>query len=583
MDTIKKLLEKIYSNTEATWQNLLEEYSAKWSMHQAHTAKEHEDDICDETLAVLITYGDTLSGAENDKPLKTLLNFLREETQGLISGVHILPYYPYTSDDGFSVSDYRQVRDDLGNWDDIENIGKCFVFMSDLVLNHCSSKHAWFENFLQSKKPFDKFFITVDKDTDLTRVVRPRSSFVLHEYKTVDGPCHVWTTFSRDQVDLNYANARVLFEMIDTMMEYVHMHHSRIIRLDAIAYLWKEIGTSCIHLEKTHLVVKLMRALLEKFARGTLLITETNVPHEQNVSYFGNGDEAHIIYQFSLPPLLLHAFVRENTNYLRAWAESLPNPSAEKKQTYFNFCASHDGIGLTPMHDIVPLEECNALIECVKKRGGRISYKASSDGKIPYEININYLSAIADPNFSVEKKARIFIASQSIMLSMPGVPGIYIHSLLGSENWIEGVISTGENRSINREKLHIDSVQEEIANQTNLRYHVFHNYLQLLAARRKSSAFAPYTPMQVLPTGKEIFAFVRGESGKERVLCIVNISDRDIRQQIDATLFAWKEGCTDLFTDDVVFIPMDRDSSGKPVALFNMEAYEILWLREGVR
>lgn len=584
MDIVKQLLEKIYSDTlkADAWQNLLEEYSDKWRTRQAYTTKESTSDICDETLSVLITYGDSLIGTKSEKPLKTLLNFLREETQGLVSGVHILPYSPYTSDEGFSVSDYRHVREDLGDWSDIQSIGKCFVLMSDLVLNHCSSKHAWFEKFLQCEKPFDEFFITEDKDVDLSRVVRPRPHFVLSEYKTAEGLRHVWTTFSRDQVDLNYATPRVLFEMLDTMMEYVHIHRARIIRLDAIAYLWKERGTSCIHLEKTHLVVKLMRAFLDEFAFGTLLITETNVPHEENISYFGNGDEAHMVYQFPLPPLLLHAFVRENTEYICAWAKSLPQPQQKEKQTYFNFCASHDGVGLTPMHGIVPLGEREALIECVKKRGARVSYKATADGEIPYEINVNYLSAIVDPNFEIEKKARVFLASQSVLLAMPGVPGIYIHSLLGSENWTEEVIATGANRSINREKLDACAAQEEIANPENLRYHVFQGYLQLLAARRKSSAFAPYAPMQVLPTRKEIFAFVRGEQGKERVLCMVNVTNSDVTQYVDAALFAWKEGCTDLCTDDAVFIPMDRDASGKPVALFRMEPYEILWLREGI-
>ncbi len=581
MDAVKQLLRGIYSDTPKAdaWQSLLEEYATKWS---AQKRELDTQDVCNEALAVIISYGDSLIDAHGEKPLKTLLNFLSEETQGLVSGLHILPYFPYTSDDGFSISDYRQVREDLGTWDDIENIGQRFVLMSDLVLNHCSSKHAWFEKFLQNEKPFDEFFTTEDKDADLSQVVRPRPHFVLSEYQTTQGTRHVWTTFSRDQVDLDYANPLVLFEMLDTLMEYVQVHHSRIIRLDAIAYLWKERGTSCIHLEKTHLVVKLMRALLDEFAAGSVLITETNVPHEENISYFGNGDEAHMVYQFPLPPLLSHAFVRTNTEYLCAWAEALPQPQKEKKQTYFNFCASHDGIGITPTHGIVPQQEREALIERVKERGARISYKATADGEIPYEINVNYLSAIAKTDAPVEKKARAFLASQSVLLAMPGVPGIYIHSLLGSENWSEGVEKTGANRSINREKLDVKTVREELANQKSLRYHVFQGYLQLLAARRKSSAFAPYTPMQVLPTTKEVFAFVRGAQGEERVLCMVNVSDRAISQQVDATLFAWKEGCADLFTDDAVFIPMDKDASGKPVVLFTLEPHEVLWLREGL-
>ena len=581
MQTIQAILHRIYDDVvpPSKWEPLLARYSEKWKQQ----ARDTEQDIIHQSLNMLITYGDSLMSHSDaqEAPLSTLLQFLDEYTTGIISGVHILPYFPYTSDDGFSISDYRSVRADLGTWKDVENIGNRVVLMSDLVLNHCSSKSAWFQKFLQCEPPYDTFFITKNKNSDLSKVVRPRPHFVLSEYETAHGIKYVWTTFSRDQVDLNAANPLVLFELLDIMMDYVQQHKTHIIRLDAVAYLWKELGTSCIHHEKTHAVVKLMRAILDVFAPGTILITETNVPHEENISYFGNADEAQIVYQFPLPPLLLHAFLRENTEYFMKWAASIPQP--KKNKTYFNFCASHDGVGVTPTHGILPPHELEELIKAVQQRGAQISYKATEQGEIPYEINVNYLSAITDPDFSAEKRAAIFLASQSILLALPGVPGIYIHSLLGSENWTDGITQTGANRTINREKLDIDTVKREIETPNSVRHHVFNGYLQLLSARKKSSAFHPYAPITVQPCAKGIIAFVRGDgTNTERVLCIVNVTGKTISQSFDVNLFAWKEGCTDLFTDDALFVPLEKDASGKPVAQITIDAHEVLWLREGL-
>jgi len=120
----------------------------------------------------------------------------------------------------------------------------------------------------------------------------------------------------------------------------------RIARLDAVAFLWKELGTNCLHLPETHELVKLFRDVCEIVAPRAIILTETNVPHAENVSYFGQGDEAHMVYQFSLPPLLLHAFITGNGQYLTHWASGLEPPPAGC--TFFNFTASHDGVGVRP-------------------------------------------------------------------------------------------------------------------------------------------------------------------------------------------------------------------------------------------
>ena len=584
MEKCKALLKKIYPHS-AEWESLWDQWHQKWQeqlQSLSYSKKQVANNI--DQLVMLITYGDSIqnlsvANASSEKTLqepslKTLYNFLEEVCEGVIRGVHILPYFPYTSDDGFSVSDYSKVREDLGDWNDIHAISSEYHLMTDLIVNHCSSRHEWFQKFLNDEEPYNKYFITEDPHKDFSQVVRPRPHFVLSEYQVNNAPVHVWTTFSRDQVDLNVANPRVLFELLDILLDYVLVHNSRFIRLDAIAYLWKELGTSCIHHPHTHYVVQLMHAVLDIFAPDTKMITETNVPHKENLSYFGNNDEAHMIYQFPLPPLLLYSMITETSQHLQNWAAALPQPT--KETSYFNFCASHDGIGITPTYGILSQSEQDVLINVVKKRGGLISYKATADGDIPYELNVNYLSVVANKDLPDFERAKIFLVSQFILLSMPGIPGIYIHSLLGSESWHHGVKTTGHNRTINREKLSYTDLVETIHTKGSLRQLVLDGYLGLLKARERSDAFCYYAPMQVLSTENGVFAIVRqGETSN--TLCIANLSSREVVQKLDNEALPWAEGGVDLTNDDIVFVSHNH-VQGKDVFEITLEPFESMWL-----
>jgi sucrose phosphorylase len=527
---------------------------------------------------VMITYGDTLRGEEGP-PLRYLHRFLRDELDELVTGVHILPFSPYSSDDGFSIIDYRKVNPELGSWAEIEAIADEFRFMADLVLNHCSQESDWFQRFLQDEEPYTRYFITVPPGTDLSEVVRPRALPLTHTFETAHGPEEVWTTFSRDQVDLNFAAPEVLQEMLDVFLGYVE-RGAQIVRLDAIAYLWKEIGTSCIHHPNTHRVVKLMRSILEELAPWVMIITETNVPHEENVSYFGDGDEAHLVYNFSLPPLTLHALIREDASYLQQWAKTLPEE--QRDRTFFNFCASHDGVGLLPAQGILPHSEVEAMIEKVEERGGRISYKSTPEGEIPYEMNVNYLSAIVNPALPDAQRSRTFLVSQAIMLALAGLPAIYVHSLLGSTNWEEGVEKSGVNRAINREKVDYDETVNELHHEGTLRYHVFEGYKALLSARSKSQAFRPAAPQHILETDAALLSVLRGpvvneEGAKEWVLAVHNVTD-DLAELV-LPLETLGVEAHPVFEE---LISGDRLAGNRDDAMtlsFELEAFEVVWLR----
>ncbi len=483
---------------------------------------------------ILITYGDMVN-KQNEFPLKTLREFLKKNINEIINFIHILPFFPFSSDEGFSVVDYKRVNPVLGAWSDIDAISTDFNLMVDLVANHTSIKHRWFQGFLADEKTFLDYYITLAPDTDTSAVFRPRTSSLLTTFETAEGKKYVWTTFSADQVDINYHNPDVLLSIIDILLFYVSKA-AGIIRLDAIAYIWKEIGTTCIHLPEVHKIIQVMRLILEAVSPGAMIVTETNVPHRDNISYFGNGhNEAHMVYNFSLPPLTMHAFHSGNSEFFTNWAASLETPSNET--TFFNFLASHDGIGITPAHGILPEKDISAMAEEVESMGGYVSYKTNSDGsESAYEFNINFFDALDDAahrSIPIEQKVRRFITAHAVMVALQGIPGIYFHSLFGSKSWFAGSRESGMARTINRERLNVDELEKELLDAASLRHRIYHEFSQLLAVRRSNPAFHPNAPQTATLLHRSAIAIMRGQADKGRcVWCLHNISAENIHIDI---------------------------------------------------
>lgn len=514
---------------------------------------------------VLITYGDSLKSKTGEATLKTLTSFCNKHLKGAFSTVHLLPFFPYSSDDGFSVKDFYAIDDHLGNWDDVKMLGQDFKLMFDYVLNHISSQSDWFNRYLEDDPEFKELAIESSPETDLSQVTRPRSLPLLTKYTKESGEeVHLWTTFSDDQIDINFASIDILVKMIEVLLYYVEMG-ATILRLDAIAYLWKEIGTNCIHLKNTHNIVKLFRLILDEVAPNVMILTETNVPHPENISYFGDGkDEAQMVYNFTLPPLLLYSFIKENSDLLSNWVSTLKLDS--QFNTFFNFTASHDGIGVRPLEGILSADELEDMVAIVKENGGRISYKRNSDGTdSPYEMNITYVDTYKKRNdLSDTEHAKRFLASQAIQLVLPGMPAIYIHSLLGSHNWEEGVQQTNRARTINREKLDIDHLEKELNDNNSFRSMVFYSYLNLIKSRTKQPAFHPKADFEVLKLHPKIFALKR-ICAEQTILCLTNLSGENIDLSIDSL----KQP-----------IPKKDLISGNKIdhKTLRLEAYETFWL-----
>lgn len=485
-----------------------------------------ERQLWDEREIALITYGNSIT-TKGEKSLKTLHRFLREHVGDTIGTVHILPFFPYSSDDGFAVIDYLEVSDNLGDWEDVEAIADDYRLMADLVINHGSSKSKWFQQFLSDEAPGKDYYVTADPAADLGQVVRPRAHPLLTPFRTSAGERHVWSTFSPDQLDFDFTNPEVLLEFVKIIASYID-YGVRVFRLDAVAFLWKKIGTPSINLDETHEIIRLLRTLMDHHAETLVIITETNIPNHENLTYFGNQNEAHVIYNFSLPPLLVHALLTGNALYLKRLTRS--NPPALNGCTYLNFAASHDGIGLRPTEGVLPQGEVDQMLMAMQRFGGRISMRRGPGGtEKPYEMNISYFEAmqgtLAGPD---EHQSDRFMAAMLIMLALEGIPAIYIHSLLATPNGYEEVNRTGRNRSINRRQLDLEDITSKLADPSTIEAQVFDRFVAMIEVRKKQPAFHPNAVQFTLALPEGLFGIWRQSiDRKQSVFAVTNVTNEN--------------------------------------------------------
>eukprot|EP00605_Chrysophyceae_sp_TOSAG23-4_P001658 GSChrysophyteH1.ASY1.ANO1.1820.1 assembled CDS len=528
---IEHLLETIYKGTDVSdLTTLANELITLMRLDNIEPIENRYINHWDQKDCVLICYGDSVLEPEQN-PLTTLKSFLDTYSKGVINSVHILPFYPFTSDDGFSVLDYSSVNPTLGEWEDIVAISNDYPLMADLVINHCSARSMWFENFIEDRDPGSNFFFTASPEDDLSAVVRPRTNALLREIETAQGTKYVWCTFSHDQVDLNFKNPQVLKEFVGIIRQYLD-YRVRIFRLDAVAFLWKEVGTSCLNLVQTHEMIRLLRSLIEQARPDAVIITETNIPKRQNLAYFGNSNEAHCIYNFSLPPLLVNSLVTGSSDYLRRWMMSMP--PARNGTAYFNFIASHDGIGLRPAEGLLEEQEIDNLVSTMQQFGGLVSWRTAENGdRKPYEINISLFDALQGTKEGADQYGlQRFICAHAIMLALEGIPGIYIHSLLGTRNDYQRVENSGHSRAINRHQWNYSSLKSELEDSSSNHHQVYNHLKSLIQKRCNQSAFHPNATQFTLHLGSQLFGFWRQSMDREQsIFCVSNVSNQP--QQLD--------------------------------------------------
>lgn len=517
---LEPLVEQLYGDRADEVLGRLVGLATRWA--PALHSLEHERP--DEGTAYLITYGDAFR-RKDEAPLHTLASVLREHVRDAVTDVHLLPIYPWTSDDGFGVTDHRRVNPELGSWDDVAELRTDHALALDFVANHISSSSEWFRSWLARDARYDGYFLEPDAGFDTSKVVRPRTTPLVHEYPRTDGTIvRAWTTFGADQVDIDPSTPAVLLDLTDILLGYL-AHGATTVRLDAIGFLWKQSGTSCIHLPQTHAIIRIWRVLVDTLAPGTLLLTETNVPHSDNITYFGDGsDEANLVYQFALPPLVLHAFVTGRATALASWAAGIGPVSPHA--TWFNFLASHDGIGIRPTEGLLTDEDRALLVERTLARGGRVTMAKAPDGSEGvYELNTNYLDALvdpADPDPDVAAVAR-GLAAHAILLSMVGVPAIYYHALFGSGQDRAGMETSDIARRINREVLDADRLAAELASSPRRRG-MLEGLRHLLTTRRTLPAFSPFADQSIERLDERALVIRRAVGTPDEVAAVINVS-----------------------------------------------------------
>jgi sucrose phosphorylase len=547
---------------------LVEDIVAIMGFDEALVEVESHVNLWDEKDIVTITYGDSIK-KENEIPLDTLHVFLSSYLGDVINAVHILPFYPFSSDDGFSVINYCEVNQSLGDWENISRIAKDFKLMADLVINHCSSRSLWFDNFKQRKDPGQDYFIECDPEADLSLVVRPRTSPLLRNTDTLDGEKYVWCTFSHDQLDLNFQNPKVLLEFIKIIKLYLD-YGVQLFRLDAVAFLWKKIGTPCINLNETHDVIRLLRLLIEHENKDAIIITETNIPNRENLSYFGNANEAHMIYNFTLPPLVLYTMMTGKSDLLKQWLMSMP--PAQNGTTYFNFIASHDGIGLRPVEGILSEDEVDDLAALMKDFGGDVSSRTLSDGQHrPYELNISLIDAMKGTfKGEDEYQSQRFICAHAIMLALEGMPAFYIHSLFATPNDQQKFEMTSNKRSINRHNWDFNELVEVLEDEGSLHHQVFTRLKDIISIRKKQAAFHPNATQFTLHFDTSLFAFWRQSQGRtQSIFCIYNITDEVRRFTLKEVNLIELEEWRDLISGHRYHDPWEE---------VVLEPYEFVWI-----
>lgn len=583
---LTSLLERLYGPeiAAACFPELLRMLRVYWA-HKTPAARAadrtlHPSARFDERDIVLITYGDLLS-SPGRRPLEALGDFVARFMHGGINTLHLLPFFPYSSDRGFAVVDFQEVDPRLGSWEDIEQLGDRYQLMFDGVFNHISSKSRWFQRFLNCRPGYSSYFVSFESieaiaRQDLDIILRPRTSDLLTPFQTLEGRRWVWTTFGPDQVDLNFRNPEVLLRVIEILLLYVR-RGADIIRLDAASYLWRELGTRCAHLAETHALVQLFRAVLDAVAPRVALITETNVPHADNVSYFGDGrNEAQMVYNFALPPLTLHTFLTGDSRRLTDWARDLATPSPAT--AFFNFLDSHDGIGLLGADGLLSAEEIDAMVQRVESHGGLVSYRDTSRGaKSPYELNVTWYSALnrEDAGETVDEQVARFVASRSIALALAGVPGIYLPSLFGSKNDLEAVRAGEGARAINRDSLDLPTLEAMVRDGRTWVSKVARRFGRLIRRRLAHPAFHPQAEQIVHGGHPQVFALTRTPAGGKPLLAVTNVSDREQVYQAPRELL---QSDASTWSDILNHRPVRASARGLEVAL---APYAVRWLVPG--
>ena len=442
--------------------------------------------------------------------------------------------------------------------------------MTDLVLNHASSEGKWFKNFLLNKKPGKDYFFTINKNYDYSNVIRPRDHDLLKKIKILNDTKNLWCTFSYDQIDLDFRNPDVLLEFI-TLILKLSSYGIKIFRLDAVAFIWKETGTTCLNLPETHEIIKLLRDIVDQLDKNIIIVTETNLPKEENLSYFGKNDEAHWIYNFPLPPLIVHTFLFGDSTSLTKW--SMKMPPAQVGNAYLNFIASHDGIGMRPAEGVLSEEEINGMLMRLEKNGSQFSMRKlpSKEEKV-YEANISLFNALqyTDEDSMGKYSLERFIASHCIILSIEGVPAFYFNSFFATQNDDKSYLNSKVKRDLNRHKWNYSNLEATLNDENSVENKCYELLKTLISIRKAQPAFHPNATQFTLNLNKNVFSVWRqSRDRRQSIFAITNVTSKNIDLNTNMINLIDDEKWYDLLNPEVSF----KDEQN-----IKLNPYQTIWI-----
>ncbi|PKG23552.1 sucrose phosphorylase [Niallia nealsonii] len=429
----------------------------------------------------LITYPDSLGG-----DLKTLNQVLLKHFSDIFEGgVHILPPFPSSGDRGFAPLTYLEIEPSFGTWEDIRQIGENFDVLVDLMVNHISRQSAYFQDFLQKgrKSEYADLFITLDKlwedgqpvqediDKMFLRRPLPYSTFTIEETGEEE---KVWTTFGKtnpsEQIDLDIKSEKVKQLLTDFFVNF-KKQNVKIVRLDAVGYVIKKLGTSCFFVEPE--IYEFLDWVME--LANSLDIELLPEVHSHYSIQYKLAEHGCWIYDFILPYRILDTLINKTSNELLDYLKNRPH-----KQ--FTMLDCHDGIPVKPdMDDLIDTKEARALVDVCLERGSNLSLILSDehkaeDGFDVHQIRCSYYSVL-----NCDDDA--YLAARAIQFFAPGVPQVYYVGLLAGENDVENVQKTGEGREINRHNFSFKEIEESLDKK------VVQRLLTLIRFRNEYAAF----------------------------------------------------------------------------------------------
>lgn len=429
----------------------------------------------------LITYPDSLGG-----DLKTLNEILLEHFSDIFKGgIHILPPFPSSGDRGFAPLTYLEVDPKFGTWNDIKTIGENFDVLVDLMVNHISRQSPYFQDFLKRgrKSEYADLFITLDKiwedgkpvqqdiDKMFLRRPLPYSTFTIEETGEEE---KVWTTFGKtdpsEQIDLDVKSDKVK-KLFAEFFTNFSKQNVKIVRLDAVGYVIKKLGTSCFFVEPE--IYEFLDSILE--LAKSLDIELLPEVHAHYTTQYKLAEHGCWIYDFILPYTILDTLINKRSKGLCNYLKVRP-----KKQ--FTMLDCHDGIPVKPdMDDIIDTKEARKLVDVCLERGSNLSLILSDDHKAEDGFDVHQIRCSYYSVLDCDDDA--YLAARAIQFFAPGIPQVYYVGLLAGENDVENIKKTGDGREINRHNFTVEEIDQSLEKE------VVQRLLKLIRFRNEYSAF----------------------------------------------------------------------------------------------